>query len=90
MPSIDAIPLTDSQMSAIARACEAIQPVDRDPFLRALTHRLRGEEIGDGSVGRAIRDVLGTGAYRMLMTVAVGAGATVRKRSQLWRKTRSA
>jgi hypothetical protein len=51
---------------------------------------LRGEEIGDGSVGRAIRDVLGTGAYRMLMTVAVGAGATVRKRSQLWRKTRSA
>jgi hypothetical protein len=93
MPSIDALDLTDSQTSAIARACEAIAPVDRDPFLRALTHRLRGEVIGDGSVGRAIGDLLGMGCYRLQMTVAVGdsfKGATVRKRPQLWRKTRSA
>jgi len=90
MPSIDALSLSDAQMSAVARACEAIHPSDRDAFLRALAHRLRGETIGDGSIGRAIRDLLGSGCYRGLMTVAVGAGATVRKRPQLWRKTRSA
>ena len=54
MPSIDALSLSDAQMSAVARACEAIQPSDRDAFLRALAHRLRGEAIGDArSAGRS-------------------------------------
>jgi hypothetical protein len=90
MPSIDALELSDAQMSAIARACETLHPADRDPFLRAITARLRGEVIGDGSVSRAIRDLIGTGHYRTQMTAAVGTGATVRKRPALWRKTRSA
>jgi hypothetical protein len=59
-------------MSTVARACEAIQPADRDPFLHALAHRLRGETIGDGAIFRAIRDLLGAGAFRTQMTVAVG------------------
>jgi hypothetical protein len=73
MPSIDAIDLSDSQMDAVARAVAAILPADRDPFLRSLTHKLRGETIGDGSVGRAIRDLIATGNYRTMMTVAIGA-----------------
>jgi hypothetical protein len=88
MPSIDSIPLTDNQMSIVAQTCAAIAPADRDPFLQALTRRLKGEEIGDGSIGRAIRDLLGTGHYRTQMTTAVGAGGGVRK--QAWRKVRSA
>jgi hypothetical protein len=86
VPSIDSLALSDSQMSAVARACEAIQPADRDPFLRALTHRLRGEVIGDGSVGRAIRDLISTGVYRTLMTVAVG-GSVAGRRSKLVART---
>jgi hypothetical protein len=49
---------------AVMRACEVLQPVDRDAFLRALAHRLRGEEIGDGTVGRAIRELLHGGFFR--------------------------
>jgi hypothetical protein len=56
--------------------------------LRALAHRLRGETIGDGSVARAIRELLATGHYRTALTAAVGSGAAVRK--QAWHKTRSA
>jgi len=42
----------------ILRACEPLLPADRDPFLRALAHRLSGEpELGDGVVGRAIREL---------------------------------
>jgi hypothetical protein len=70
-------------MSAIGRACEAIQPVDRDPFLHALARRLKGEVIGDGSVSRALRDLLATGAYRLQQTVAVGRSAA---RESRWSK----
>jgi hypothetical protein len=59
-------------MTAVARALAALQPIDRDRFLRALAQRLSGVEIGDGSVGRAIRDLIGTGAYRLTQIVAVG------------------
>lgn len=72
MSSVDALDLTGGQQAAVARACEALQPADRDLFLKALAHRLETEAIGDGSVYRAIRDVLGTGTFRFLMTVAVG------------------
>ena len=52
------IAISDSQLAMIMRACEPILPADRDPFLRALAHRLQGEpELGDGVVGRAIREL---------------------------------
>jgi hypothetical protein len=50
--------LTDGQYSAVVAACEPLLPTDRDAFLRALAHRLQAEpELGDGVVGRAIREV---------------------------------
>ena len=75
MASLDALNLSDAQLTAVARASAALQPIDRDPFLRALKNRLEGEEIGDGSVFRAIRDLFVLGSYRMLMTVAIGGGS---------------
>jgi hypothetical protein len=58
------ISLSDEQLSAVMRACEAILPADRDPFLRALAHRLRDEQIGDGVVYRAIRELMQGGFFR--------------------------
>lgn len=54
--------LSDDQLQAVMRACEALQPIDRDPFLRALANRLRGEIIGDCSIHRVIRELLRPGA----------------------------
>jgi hypothetical protein len=45
------------------RAASALLPADRDPFLRALAHRLRREVIGDGSVGRAIAELMRPGGF---------------------------
>ena len=72
MASLDALNLSDAQLTAVARASAALQPIDRDPFLRALKNRLEGEEIGDGSVFRAVRELFASGVYRTLMTVAIG------------------
>jgi hypothetical protein len=36
MPGIEALPLTDNQMTAVARALAALQPIDRDRFLPAV------------------------------------------------------
>ena len=48
--------MVSSQM--IMLACEPLLPIDRDAFLRALANRLSGEpELGDGCVGRAIREL---------------------------------
>jgi hypothetical protein len=58
------ISLSDDQLAAVMRACAPLMPVDRDPFLRALAHRLRGQEIGDGTVGRAIRELLHGGFFK--------------------------
>jgi hypothetical protein len=74
MASLDALNLSDAQLTAVARASAALQPIDRDPFLRALKIRLEGEEIGDGSVFRAVRELFASGVYRTLMTVAIGGG----------------
>ena len=50
--------LTDSQMTAVLRACAPLLPQDRDAFLRALAQVLRDEpELGDGVVFRAIRSL---------------------------------
>jgi hypothetical protein len=79
---------TDAQHDAVRRAAAALHPGDREPFFDALAHRLRGETVGDGSLHRAIRDLISTGAYRRMQTVAVGEGA--KKRPALWRKARGA
>ena len=50
--------VTDEQMSMIYRASDALLPQDQPAFLTALATRLRAEPIvGDGSIGRAIREV---------------------------------
>jgi hypothetical protein len=49
------IALSDLQLDAIMRACEPLQPDARAGFLEAVAAALQGREIGDGSVGRAIR-----------------------------------
>jgi hypothetical protein len=72
VPSLDSIDLTNDQMDAIARALAAVQPAHREPFLHAFTRRLRGHEVGDGSVGRAIRECFTSGEFLTLQTVAIG------------------
>jgi hypothetical protein len=73
--SLDQLDLTDDQHTAILRAAAALQRVDHGPFLRAVAQRLQGETIGDGSVGRAIREVLALGCYRNeVSTPAIGGG----------------
>jgi hypothetical protein len=49
--------LSASQFSAIANAAAALNPSDRESFIQAVAGELEGKPIGDGSVGRAIRDV---------------------------------
>lgn len=41
--------LTDEQYLAVCQACEPLHQADRDPFLRALAHRLSSEPqpLGD-------------------------------------------
>jgi hypothetical protein len=58
------ISLSDEQLSAVMRAAAVLLPADRDPFLRALAHRLRGEtELGDGVVYLAIRELMRRGGF---------------------------
>jgi hypothetical protein len=76
MSSLDALDLSDAQYAAIEGASRLLHAADRDAFLAALAHRLRGEVIGDGSVGRAIRDLLATGAYRTQVHAAIGSSAS--------------
>jgi hypothetical protein len=78
--------LSDSQHDVVMRAAAALHEADREPFINAVACRLSGEAVGDGSVARAVRDLIGTGAYRRLLTVAVGAGA----RETRWSKTAGA
>jgi hypothetical protein len=72
MPSLDLLPLSDAQMAMVGQAVEAIQLTDRDRFMNALARLLSAREIGDGSVSRAIRELLGSGTFRFNQTVAVG------------------
>jgi hypothetical protein len=53
------ISLTDEQLHAVFRATEVLEPYRRSAFLVALAELLRAEPrpIGDGSVGRAIRQL---------------------------------
>ena len=51
------IGVSDDQLAMIMRACEPLEPVDRDPFLRALAQALGSEPqpLGDGAVFRTIK-----------------------------------
>ena len=51
------IPLSASQFAAIANAAAALYPADRDPFIAAVAAALEGQPVGDGVLGRIIRDV---------------------------------
>ena len=42
---------------AIANAAAALCPFDRNQFIARVRAELRGQPIGDGSIGRAIRAV---------------------------------
>jgi hypothetical protein len=48
--------ITPEQMSAIKAAANTLVLADRAPFLEAVAEGLRGREIGNGIVGRAIRE----------------------------------
>ena len=51
------IPLTSPQFLAIANAAAALFPSERDCFVAQLAAELHGLPIGDGTVGRVIREV---------------------------------
>jgi hypothetical protein len=51
------IPLSQLQFLAITNAAAALHPADRDPFVLAVAAALEGQPIGDGIIGRIIRDV---------------------------------
>jgi hypothetical protein len=70
--SLEVTDLSDNQQIAVAQAIAAIQPGFRDAFLRDILRRLCGREVGDGSVGRAIREAFSTGQFHLLHTVAIG------------------
>ena len=60
MSSTENSPLnvTDEQMTTIYRASDVLLAPDRPAFLAALADRLRAEPIvGDGNIGRAIREL---------------------------------
>jgi hypothetical protein len=51
------IRFTDAQLAAVMRAAEPLTPADRGRFLEAVAAALRCHaEIGDGTIGRAIRE----------------------------------
>jgi hypothetical protein len=50
------IALTDRQLDMVMAAAQPLPPADRSPFLEAVAALLQGREIGDGTIGRAIRE----------------------------------
>jgi hypothetical protein len=53
------IPLSQPQFLAIANAAAALFPSDRDAFIAAVAAALEGQPLGDGTIGRIIRDLQG-------------------------------
>ena len=49
--------LTDEQMTAIMRGAEPIAPARRGAYLREIADALAGQELGDGIIGRTIREI---------------------------------
>jgi hypothetical protein len=53
------IRLTDAQLTAVFDAARPLAVRDRDAFLLDLAAALQGQELGDGTVFRLIREVQG-------------------------------
>jgi hypothetical protein len=51
------IRLTDEQLDAVLRAAQPLPVAARDQFLVDLAAALQGQDLGDGAVYRAIREV---------------------------------
>jgi len=52
------ISLSDDQLVAtITNAAQPLNPRDRTRFIEAVASRLRGQELGDGVVGRSCREL---------------------------------
>jgi hypothetical protein len=49
--------LSDEQLDAVLRAAQPLPVAARDQFLIDLAAALQGQDLGDGAVYRAIRDV---------------------------------
>jgi hypothetical protein len=50
-----AIPVSEGSYFQICAAVQWLCEPDREPFLQALVDELKGHEIGDGIVARAVR-----------------------------------
>ena len=61
---VGAIPVTEDQLAAIERSAAALAEPDRPAFLGKVAEQLRGCEVGDGAVGRAIRAAQSKFAHR--------------------------
>ena len=61
---VGAISVTEEQHLAIERAAAALAESDRWQFVALVAEQLRGREIGDGAVGRAIRIAQSRFAHR--------------------------
>jgi hypothetical protein len=72
LPSQHPISLSDEQLSVITRLAEPLAPHDRSAFLAALAQLLRHEPrpLGDGAVFRSARELLASGVYKRLDTMA--------------------
>jgi hypothetical protein len=55
MPHATLIPIPEHQFLQLLNAADWLCPGDREQFLDATAHALAGQEIGPGSVARAIR-----------------------------------
>src|SRR5262245_61143254 len=49
--------LSDDQLAIITNAAQPLNPSDRTRFMEAVASRLRGQELGDGAVGRLRREL---------------------------------
>jgi hypothetical protein len=51
--------ISDDQMTIVLRGAEPLHPHDHGPYLEAVAELLRGREVGDGLVSRAVREAQG-------------------------------
>jgi hypothetical protein len=51
------VALTDDQLAQVQRCAAPLNPHDRGAYLERVAQMLNGHEIGDGLVGRVVREV---------------------------------
>jgi hypothetical protein len=75
------ISLTDDQLATVMKAAEPLDPHRRSAFLVALAALLRGEPqpVGDGSLGRAIREL----QHEFRDPMCIGPGMPVRSKRRV-------